>query len=140
MPPELRTAMAIARASSVSASRSIVMFPSGSAVVPRIDPDGDWKRLVEQVLLSSDGKQLDQIFGRARIDLASAEPRVDESAKADAGEMTRAVGGDIPEQMRDDALRQIVSFNLVADGQLLHLGHEAPVAADDTLERPSWPR
>ena len=37
-PPELRAAIAIARPSSVSASRSIVMLPSGSAVVPRITP------------------------------------------------------------------------------------------------------
>ena len=34
-PPEFWAAMAIARLSSVSASRSMVMFPSGSAVVPR---------------------------------------------------------------------------------------------------------
>ena len=38
MPPELRAAMAIASASSVNASRSIVMLPSGSAVVPRNMP------------------------------------------------------------------------------------------------------
>ncbi len=38
MPPELRTAIAIASASSVSASRSIVTLPSGSAVVPRTMP------------------------------------------------------------------------------------------------------
>ena len=38
MPPELWAAIAIARPSSVSASRSIVMLPSGSAVVPRTMP------------------------------------------------------------------------------------------------------
>ena len=38
MPPELRAAIAIASPSSVSASRSIVMLPSGSAVVPRTIP------------------------------------------------------------------------------------------------------
>ena len=37
-PPELRAAMAIASASSVSASRSMVTLPSGSAVVPRMMP------------------------------------------------------------------------------------------------------
>ena len=47
-------------------------------------PYGDWKCLVKKVLLSSDRKQLDQIFGRARINLASSESRVHESAKADA--------------------------------------------------------
>jgi hypothetical protein len=34
-PPELRAAVAIASASRTSASRSMVMLPSGSAVVPR---------------------------------------------------------------------------------------------------------
>jgi hypothetical protein len=38
MPPLLRTAIAMASDSSVSASRSIVMLPSASAVVPRIRP------------------------------------------------------------------------------------------------------
>ncbi len=38
MPPELRAAIAMARPSSVSASRSIEMLPSGSAVVPRTMP------------------------------------------------------------------------------------------------------
>ncbi len=36
MPPELRAAIATASDSSVSASRSIVRLPSGSAVVPRM--------------------------------------------------------------------------------------------------------
>ena len=38
MPPQLCAAMAIDSASSVSASRSIVRLPSGSAVVPRTMP------------------------------------------------------------------------------------------------------
>jgi len=38
MPPQLCTAMAIAWASSVSASFSMVRLPSGSAVVPRMMP------------------------------------------------------------------------------------------------------
>ena len=36
IPSELRTAMAIASASKVSVSFSMVMLPSGSAVVPRM--------------------------------------------------------------------------------------------------------
>ena len=45
MPPELCAAIAIASASSVSASRSIVMLPSGSAVVPRTTPTSIGKAL-----------------------------------------------------------------------------------------------
>jgi len=37
-PPELRAAMAMASASSVSASRSMVRLPSASAVVARMMP------------------------------------------------------------------------------------------------------
>ena len=37
--------------------------------------------------------------------------------------------------MQDYALRQVISFNFVADSQVLHLGNEATVAADDTLEQ-----
>jgi hypothetical protein len=50
--------------------------------------------------------------------------------------MTRAMCGDIPEQVRDDTLGQIIGFNLVADGEALHLRHEAPVTAHNTLEKP----
>ncbi len=38
MPPELRAAIAIARASRINASFSMVTLPSGSAVVPRMMP------------------------------------------------------------------------------------------------------
>ena len=38
MPPLLRAAMAMARASSVRASRSMLRLPSGSAVVARMMP------------------------------------------------------------------------------------------------------
>ncbi len=37
--------------------------------------------------------------------------------------------------MRDDALRQVVRFDLVRYGELLELGHEAPVPADDAFDQ-----
>ena len=104
-------------------------------------PTCDRKRLVEQVLLASDRHQLDQILGGARVDLAAAEPRIDESAKADASQMARAVRGDIAEQMRDDALRQVVGLNLVGDGQAAAAWARGPSGRRSTrLSRPSWPR
>ncbi len=45
MPPELRTAIAMASDSSVSASRSIVRLPSVSAVVARISATSIGKAL-----------------------------------------------------------------------------------------------
>ena len=56
-------------------------------------------------------------------------------SEAYAGEVAGAVGGDIPEQVRDHALREIISLNLVVDGQLLHFGYQAPVPTDNPLEK-----
>ena len=69
--------------SSVSASRSIVMLPSGSAVVPRMMRDVDRERLVEQVLLAADRHQRHQVVGGAGVELAAAVARIDEGAEAD---------------------------------------------------------
>ena len=64
-PPELRAAVAIASASSTSASRSIVMLPSGSAVVPRRIADVDRQGPVEEVLLAAQRQRLDEVLGGA---------------------------------------------------------------------------
>ena len=48
--------------------------------------------------------------------------------------MAGAVGRDVAEQMGDDALGQVIGFNLVGDGKPLQLRHQTPVAADDALD------
>ena len=65
-PPELCAAIAIARLSSVSASRSIVMLPWVSAVVPRMNATSMRKGLVEQPFLAIDFHQPDQVFAWSR--------------------------------------------------------------------------
>ena len=60
--------------------------------------------------------------------------RIDESSEADAREQARLTGGDVAEEMRDDALRQVVGFDAVGDRQLLQLGRQTPVAADDPAD------
>jgi hypothetical protein len=57
-PRALCTAVAIGSASAVSASRSIVTLPLGSAVVPR-SSDIEPERPVEQAFLAADREQLD---------------------------------------------------------------------------------
>jgi hypothetical protein len=71
------------------------------------DPDVDRERLVEEVLDAADGHQLDELLGRAGVELAAAEARVDECAQAYRGELARLVGGDVAVELRDNALRQL---------------------------------
>jgi hypothetical protein len=61
------------------------------------------------------------MLGRARIDLAAAMAGIDKGVGADAGDGAGFAGSDVAEQVADDALRQVVSLNLVVDGKLLQL-------------------
>ena len=99
------------------------------------DPDLDRERLVEEHLLAVDLEQADQILVRRRIDLAAAVARVDEGAQADPAQRSRLAGGDVAEQVRDHSLRQVVGLDVAVDREHLELGHQAPVAADDALEK-----
>ena len=69
------------------------------------------------------------------VELAAAVARIDERAKADARQVARPVRGDVAEEMRDDALRQIVGLDLVGDRQVLQLWHEAPMTADNSAHQ-----
>ena len=134
-PPLLRAAIAIDRLSSVSASRSIVMLPSASAVVPRTIATSIGKRLVEEVFLAADRHQRHQLVDAAGVELAAAVARVDEGAEADPAQVPGLAAGDVAEQVRDHALRQVVGLDLVVDRELLQLRHQAPVAADRALHQ-----
>ena len=123
--------MAIDSASSVSASRSMVMLPSGSAVVPRTMRDVDRKRAVEQILRAVDLHHADEVGGRAGVELAAAVARIGEGVETDAREVAGLAGSDVAVEMGDDALRQVVGLDLARDRQRLQLGHQAPVPADD---------
>ena len=46
------------------------------------------------------------------------------------------VRGDVAEQMRNHALRQVIGLDLVGDGELLQFWHKAPVPPDHSLTRP----
>ena len=79
------------------------------------DADIDREAFVEQYFLAVEGYEFDEVFGGAGVDLAAAVARIDERAEADAGEMRRAVRGDVAEQVGDDALRQVIALDLVGD-------------------------
>jgi hypothetical protein len=112
------------------------MLPSGSAVVPRMMPTLDREGLVEEVFLAVDFDDAHEIVGGAFVDLAAAEARVDEGAEPDPGEGARLAGGDVPVQVGDDPLGQVVALDAVRDGQLLQARHQAPVPADHALHQP----
>ena len=90
----------------------------------------DRERPVQQAFLAVNRDQLDQVFGRARIELSAAEARIDKRAQPDARQVRGPVRSDIAIQMRDHALRQVVGLDLVGDRQPLQRRHQAPVPAD----------
>jgi hypothetical protein len=135
MPPEFLAAMAIAWASSVSASflhGDIAVRVGGGAAD---DPDVDRKGLVEQVLLAVDFHHPHEIGGGHRVQLAAAKARVDEGTQADAGNRSRFARGNIAKEVGDHPLRQVVGLNAIGHRQLLQLGNQAPVTADDAADQ-----
>ena len=92
------------------------------------------KRLVAQPLLAADLDQFHQIFVRALVEFAAAETRIDEGAHPDLGHKARAARGNIAEEMRDDAERQIVGFDLLVERKVAQFRHERPMSADDAFD------
>src|SRR6478672_3985692 len=86
------------------------------------DADIDRDRLVEQIFLAPDRHQFDQILGRFLVELAAAEARIGEGAKAYAGEVPRFAGGDVSVEVGERPQWQVVAFNLVTDNELLNPG------------------
>ena len=94
----------------------------------------DREALVQQALLTFNVDDLDQIFLGYVVELAAAVARVNEGLQADMGDRADVVRGDIAVHVRDNALRQVVGFNLVVQRQLTQTGRAVPVAADDALD------
>jgi len=81
-----------------------------------------------------DGQVLHQVLGGALVELAAAELGVHEGPQADAGEGAGLARRDVPEQVGDDALGQVVGLHLLGEDHGAELGRETPVAADDAPE------
>jgi len=65
---------------------------------------------------------------RPRVDAPALVARVDECVQADLGECAGLAAGEIAEELRDDALRQIIGVNLFVERELAYRGHTAPIA------------
>ena len=98
------------------------------------DADVDGEGLVEEILLPADGGELDQVLLGDAVELAAAVAGIDEGAKADARDLRRLAGGDVAEEVRENALGKIVGLDLLGDGELLQLGRQPPVTADHAAE------
>ncbi|OIQ71535.1 hypothetical protein GALL_468450 [mine drainage metagenome] len=99
------------------------------------DADVDREGFVEQIVFAVDVHAAHQVLGGSRIDLAATVQRVDKGVQTHVGQGAGFAGGDVAKQMGDHPLGQVVGFNLVADGQLLQLGHQPPVPTDDTCHQ-----
>jgi len=96
----------------------------------------DGKDLVEEPLLAIELHDPHQLLRGARVDLAAAQPRIDECAEADLAERAGAVGRRVAIEVGDRAERQVVPRDAVVDRHLGELGNQRPVAADSALDQP----
>ena len=93
----------------------------------------DREALVQQALLTLDVNDLYQIFLGNVVQLAAAVARVSEGLQANVSDGADVVSSDIAVHVRDNALRQVVSLDLVVQSQLAELRSTVPVAADNAL-------
>ena len=80
------------------------------------DRDLDRERLVEHPRFASDRQQLDEVLRRPGVELAPALTRVDEGPQADLRDQARLAPGDLAEELRDAAERQVVALDDAVGG------------------------
>ena len=100
------------------------------------DADIDRECAIEQVLLALEFDHPDQVILGAFVDLAAAVTRIDECSEPDPGDVTRPSRRDVAEQVRHDALREVVGLDLIGDRELLQLGNQSPVPPDHAAHQP----
>ena len=74
--------------------------------------------------------QRDEIVHGAGVQLAAAVARIDEGAEPDCREMPGTMRGDVAKELRNHALREVVSFDAVVDRESLEARDQSPVSAD----------
>ena len=98
--------------------------------------DLDREGLVEEPGLAAQLDELDELLGRAGVELAAAEARVDEGAKPDLRQRPGQPCRNVAVEMRDAAEGQVVGLDLVVEGERAELRHERPMPADDASHEP----
>jgi len=77
-----------------------------------------------------------EVFCRSCVDLPSVLPRINEGTEAHLGDRAGSIGGHVSVQVRDSVERKVVGLDTVVRRQFPELGHERPVAANGTLDKP----
>ena len=134
-PPEFLAACAMASASRTMASFSMVMLPSGSAVVPAQEGHMDGEGLVEEIVLAIDIHHRDKIFSLGFgqfVELAAIDPGIDKGAEADMGQISRLAGGDVSIELSHSSHGNVVGENLVVVDQFPQPWGKTRMAADDS--------
>ena len=90
----------------------------------------DGQRAVEQVLAPLQRQQRHQVVARALVELAATVARIDKRAQADAAQVAGPASGDVAEQVRNHALRQVVGLDAVVHRQFLQPRHQPPMATN----------
>ena len=88
--------------------------------------------VIEQLLLAADGDQLNRILCLCQlVELAALEAGVNEGSQTDMGDGAGLAASDITEHVGDNTLGEVVGCALVLKSELLNLGLQTVVAADD---------
>src|SRR5664280_3878239 len=93
----------------------------------------------KKVLCTIDLDQFDDVLDAAAVQSAAFHSGVDERADADVGQGARATGGDVPEPVTDDALREAVGVDVTFQCECTQCGSEAPVPTDRTFHHACMP-
>ena len=97
--------------------------------------DIDFGGFVEEPLFTLDLDELDDVLLRHRVDLSTAEARIDIGVKADLGEQARLARRAGAVQLRDDALRKVVAPNLIRLSGLRDLRHAPKIGGNHALQK-----
>ena len=89
---------------------------------PTQQRDVDGKARKEQILLSFQFDDLDQLLGRTRVHSPALETRIDEGVQANRRDNTRFMPGDFPEQVGDHALREAIRLDLFFEREFAQRG------------------
>jgi hypothetical protein len=91
------------------------------------------------VLCAIDLDQFDDVLDAATVQSAAFQSGVDERADADVGQGAQATGGDVPEPVTDDALREAVGVDVTIQCECTQFGSEAPVPTDRAFHHACMP-
>ena len=99
------------------------------------DSNIDGKPAIEQPGVVSPLGDLDDVVHRRFVYFPSLYPWIDEGADPDRRQNPGRAAGDISIKMNQHSLREVVSLDLLVDGQRGEFWHQSIVATDGSLQQ-----